>query len=190
MSISILLYLPPLPTWFHSPRTSPTSSGFKYYLVIQMRLVCLYSRIKIISNATNCGTYSTNCTSLFKIISKCWTHFGTYLHPSTGQRWLEHLLGGRTLWAGNPRETPSRTIRDPFCWHYINITICIIICLNLGCLKSRSRFRKLTKNLSLDPNLVLPDLETPVASFPIRKDESAVIVGEDGRVGRPRGLAV
>ena len=57
-------------------------------------------------------------------------------------------------------------------------------------MKSRSRFKKLTKNSSLDPNLVLPDLETPVASFPIREDESAVIVGEDGRVGRPRGLAV
>ena len=41
-----------------------------------------------------------------------------------------------------------------------------------------------------DPNLVLPDLETPVASFPIGEDESAVIVGEDRRVCRPRGLAV
>ena len=47
-------------------------------------------------------------------------------------------------------------------------------------------FEKSTSN----PNLILPDLETPVASFPIREDESAVIVGEDGRVGRPGGLAV
>ena len=31
VSNCILLYLPPLPTWFHSPRTSPTLSRFKYY---------------------------------------------------------------------------------------------------------------------------------------------------------------
>ena len=160
-----------------------------------MRLLCLYSRIKIISKCNKLWhlfnqAHITIQDHLFMFIKHCLTYYGTYLHPGTGQRWLEHLLGGRTLWAGNPRETPSMTKRDLVCWHYINITICIIICLNFGSLKSRSRFRKLTKNLSLDPNLVLPDLETPVASFPIGEDESAVIVGEDGRMGRPRGLAV